>query len=1201
MPLPTVVEYDVVRDDGKTYRYTTQNGSINNPPGVSLQLAVTSSGFTLTDDQDNVETYNSSGVLQSITSRSGIVQTISYNVNGLLSSVTDSFGNTLAITRNTPWQLVGVSVNGAAAVQFAYDSDVRLETVTNSDSTTRVFGYTNASFTNALTSEVDESGATYASWNYDSQERGISSSLAGGANAVSLTYNGPNSTTVTDALGAVRTFSFGRSGDQTPVTSISGAPCLNCGDAAATTYDGGGWVSSTTDYDGNMTCYVNDQVRGLEVICVEGFAPGSTCPTNLASYTPASGTAQRKIATTWHTVYRLPTLITEPTRTTSFGYDSSGNLLTKTVTDTTVSPNVSRTWTYTYNGLGQVLTVQGPRTDLSSTRTYSYYTCTTGTQCGQLQTATDELGHVTTFNTYNAYGQPLTITDPNGVVTTLAYDARRHLMSRSTAGETTSFAYYPIGLVRQVTFPDGSFLQYTYDGAHRLTGVTDTLGNQVAYTLDAAGNRTTTKTYDPSGALAIAQAQVFNTLSELYQQIGSAGTAAVTTTFAYDPDGNTTSVSAPLSRDSSKQYDALNRLVQVTDPANGVTQFAYDPSDDLLSVTDPRSLVTSYNYNGFGDLLSQISPDTGATSNSYDSGGNLAASTDARGKTGVHSYDAKNRVTQIAYGDQTLTFGYDNGPNGIGHLTSAGDANHSIAWSYDGLGRVVSKTQTVGAGASAVTKSVSYGYGGDLTSLVTPSGQTITYGYTNGRITSISINGNLLLSQALYEPFGPVSGWTWANSTNESRVYDEDGNLTNLESAEGFTYAYDSAFRITGITDTDNSSLSQSYGYDVLDRVTSASGTSLNETWTYDANGNRLTQGGASSSTYAISPTSNQITGISGVLSRSYAYAASGQTTSYSGLSFAYMNSGRLSSITNGGATTSYLFNALGQRVQKAGASVTQFVYDESGHLLGEYDGAGNLIEETVWMAGVPVAVLQPNGTGVSVYYVHTDHLNTPRRISRPADNVIVWRWDSEPFGATAANQDPDGDGTAFIYNPRFPGQYYDVETGLSYNYERDYDPGTGRYIESDPIGQDGGNNAYAYVEGNPLLFVDPFGLVKVCITKKMLVTAYDDKGPGSDWRYYKNHPEGVGVGTIAVANSNPIPYPFGTSFYIYDEDGGLSYSGVAHDTGAGWDDGHHGTDPADWIDIWLPPSPGKHKHRNALKWGKQWREVKICQEKCGI
>jgi RHS repeat-associated protein len=154
-------------------------------------------------------------------------------------------------------------------------------------------------------------------------------------------------------------------------------------------------------------------------------------------------------------------------------------------------------------------------------------------------------------------------------------------------------------------------------------------------------------------------------------------------------------------------------------------------------------------------------------------------------------------------------------------------------------------------------------------------------------------------------------------------------------------------------------------------------------------------------------------------------------------------------------------------------------VYDESGHLLGEYDGSGNLIEETVWMGDVPVATLQPNGTGVSVYYIHTDHLNTPRRISRPADNVIVWRWDSEPFGTAAANQDPDGDGTQFVYNPRFPGQYYDAETGLNYNAYRDYDPAVGRYIESDPIGLHGGVNTYAYVGGNPVMWTDPLGLCK--------------------------------------------------------------------------------------------------------------------------
>ena len=1080
-PSATPVEYDVIRDSGQILRYTLQNGSTPvTPPGISIRLAVTPTGFTVTDDDDNVETYNTAGQLQSITSRAGIVQTISYS-NGRWSGVSDSFGNSISVTRNIEGGITTLNATGAGSVRYAYDARMRLTTVTNLDSTTRNYTYADSRFTNALTAEVDENGTQFSSWGYDSQERGTSTQEAGGAGAATLIYNSDGSVTVTDALGAVRTLSYTRVGDINHATSISGSPCFTCQDSAGTTFDSYGWVSSRTDYNGNLTCYTNDPVRGLERVRVEGFAPGSTCPSDLASYVPASGTLQRKITTTWSSQWREPSLITEANRTTAFTFDASGNILTKNVTDLTVSPTVSRAWTYTYNSFGQLLTSQSPRTDLSSTITYAYYGCTNGIQCGQVQTMTDELGHVTTFNTYNAYGQPLTITDPNAVVTTLTYDARERLASRSVAGETTSFSYYPTGLVKKVTLPDGSFIQYTYDAAHRLTGMTDGLGNQVVYTLDALGNRTGTRTYDPSNALSFTRTQVFNTLSELYQQVGSAGTSAVTTTFGYDSNGNQASINAPLSRSTANQYDALNRLIQITDPGTGVTQFHYDSDDNLISVVDPRSLGTTYAYNGFDDLIQQVSPDTGVTTNTVDSAGNLATSTDARHKTATYSYDARNRVTQIAYGDQTLTFGYDSGAFGVGRLTSAADANHALSWAYDSLGRVISKTQTVGSGASAVAKSVSYTYtNSDLTSLVTPSGQTVTYGYTNGQVTSLAINGNPLLSQVLYQPFGPVSGWTWANNTTEARVYNQDGNLTNLESAEGFTYSYDNAFRITGITDTDNGALSQSYGYDALDRLTSASGTGLNETWMYDANGNRVTQGGSSSSTYTVSAASNQISAISGALSRSYAYTASGQTSSYGGLTFTYMNSGRLSSVTNGAATTGYLFNVLGQRIEKSGTSVTQFVYDESGHLLGEYDGTGNLIEETVWMGDVPVAVVQPNGTGVSVYYVHTDHLNTPRRISRPTDNVIVWRWDSEPFGNSAANQDPDGDGTIFVYNLRFPGQYYDAETGLAYNYSRDYDPGTGRYVESDPIGLVGGINTYAYVGGNPLSRIDPYGLTSV-------------------------------------------------------------------------------------------------------------------------
>jgi hypothetical protein len=84
-----------------------------------------------------------------------------------------------------------------------------------------------------------------------------------------------------------------------------------------------------------------------------------------------------------------------------------------------------------------------------------------------------------------------------------------------------------------------------------------------------------------------------------------------------------------------------------------------------------------------------------------------------------------------------------------------------------------------------------------------------------------------------------------------------------------------------------------------------------------------------------------------------------------------------------------------------------------------------------------------------------------------------------------------------------------------------------------------------------------------------------------------------------AVANTNPLPYRLGTTFDVLNTDGTVDYSGVAHDTGAGWDKDHYDDSPEDWIDIGVPPIPRKHKHRNANKWVQQWRNVPICQEKC--
>ena len=115
--------------------------------------------------------------------------------------------------------------------------------------------------------------------------------------------------------------------------------------------------------------------------------------------------------------------------------------------------------------------------------------------------------------------------------------------------------------------------------------------------------------------------------------------------------------------------------------------------------------------------------------------------------------------------------------------------------------------------------------------------------------------------------------------------------------------------------------------------------------------------------------------------------------------------------------------------------------------------------------------------TSAKLYYLHTDHLDTPRLVTDET-NKVVWRNTplSEPFGIAPVDEDPDGDGVKFVLNLRFPGQYFDQETNTSYNGFRDYDPSTGRYIQSDPIGLQGGINGYGYVDGQPLRYVDPTG-----------------------------------------------------------------------------------------------------------------------------
>ena len=252
--------------------------------------------------------------------------------------------------------------------------------------------------------------------------------------------------------------------------------------------------------------------------------------------------------------------------------------------------------------------------------------------------------------------------------------------------------------------------------------------------------------------------------------------------------------------------------------------------------------------------------------------------------------------------------------------------------------------------------------------------------------------------------------------------------------------------------------------------------------FSYDPLGNRTSFNldGAAATLYYGS-TTHQLQSMVGVVSPTYLGGAMS-------LTYTYNNANRLTQLQSSGATiATYGINGLGQRVRKdAGLATTLFVYDEQGRLLGEYDGTGQLIQETVWLDDLPIATLRPTGTGmptpIAVHYVHADHLGSPRAVTRPTDNQLLWQWDNtDPFGNNAANENPTGLGT-FKYGLRFPGQYYDAETGTHYNYFRDYDPAIGRYVQSDPIGLKGGANTYGYVKSRPVRLTDPFGLkAQIC------------------------------------------------------------------------------------------------------------------------
>ncbi|AZR32999.1 RHS repeat protein [Xanthomonas vasicola] len=785
---------------------------------------------------------------------------------------------------------------------------------------------------------------------------------------------------------------------------------------------------------------------------------------------------------------------------------------------------------------GLVTSVTGGKS-FNGRLSYTYYsaddpTCASLPQTcayrkGDLKKVTDALDQTTQYLAYDGAGRPLSIKDANGIVTDYTYHPRGWLTATKVRGadaaseaddRITRIEYWPTGLVKQVTQPDGAFTAFTYDAAHRLTDITDNAGNTVHYTLDNAGNRIKEDTKDAAGTLK-------RTLSRVYNQLGQLKTQATAgsdpTDFAYDANGNTTTVTDALATATQSEYDPLNRLSRTLQDVAGIkadTKFAYDALDNLTKVTDPKGLDTTYDYNGFGDLVKLTSPDTGVTSYTYDSAGNRATQTNARGNTTAYSYDALNRLTKVTYPTSSLnvTYTYDvtqtvcaSGETfSIGRLTKMQDGGGVTQYCYNRFGDLVRKVQT--SNGTALVLRYAYTIGGQLQRITYPDGAVVDYvRNAQGQTTQVGVtpaggSRQVLLGNATYYPFGPAANWTYGNGRTLARQYDLDYRPQAIQDTRpgglDVGFGFDPAGNLTALTPAGNPTPEIGLGYDTLGRLTALkdgrTGT-LIDGYSYDATGNRLSaKVGTATQIYRYPTDSHRLSTVAGV---ARTYDATGNTTAIGGTArqYTYDTTGRMTQARRAGAVTmNYRYNGKGEQIRRfLGTANTYTLFDEAGHWLGDYDSNGTPKQQAIWLDDLPVGLL---ANANKLHYIEPDHLGSPRVVIDPTRDVAVWTWSlkGEAFGNTAPNQDPDGDGAALVLDMRFPGQRFDAASGLNQNYFRDYEAATGRYGQSDPIGLDGGSTTYSYTGSSPLMWKDTNGLVR--------------------WNG-KAMPAAVGVGTLSV------------------------------------------------------------------------------------
>jgi len=655
---------------------------------------------------------------------------------------------------------------------------------------------------------------------------------------------------------------------------------------------------------------------------------------------------------------------------------------------------------------------------------------------------------------YDAQGNLTSVTDPLGHLTSNLYDALNRLIrvvnpaaTGTASGGSTQYFYDGLDQVTQVVDPRSLATRYSLDGLGNLTQLQSPDSGATSSSYDAAGNLISQT--DARGVTASFTYDALNRLTQaVYAPPAGSSIAAVSLLYSYDQGafgiGHLTGMSDP-SGTTRYSYDQHGRLIQDQHSVAGASytlSYSYDSSGRLSRITYPSGRTLNYGLDALGRVR-QIDTSYGGTSQSvvsnvaYQPFGAVVRFSFGNAQGYSRSYDLDGRVTGYTLGASSRTLSYD----AASRLTGASAPNAALnqSYGYDNLNRLV----------SWVSASGSQGYGYDVA----------------GNRTALSIGVNNYSYS--YAPNSNRLTATSGPNAPRSYSYDAAGNIV-ADTARSFSY--DARGRLIQAS---YGSAAVSFQVNALGQRVSKSPAGLpTVVFHYDARGRLIAESAAQGAVLkeyvwlddqpvALIDYDLDQDGVPDVLDNCITVSNPSQWDA-DGNGIGEICSGDL----NGDALVTLAdLQLLTQAVQGLVPKLPKYDLNGDG-LVNATDLA--LLQQRMGLAPGPSG-LKGQAPAPRLYFVYADQQNSPRSVVN-AKGVEVWRWDSaDPFAGNGPNQDPDGDHIPLVVNLRFPGHYFDRETGLNYNLLRDFDPGTGRYIQPSSLGLRCGINLYSYAGDNPV------------------------------------------------------------------------------------------------------------------------------------